>query len=41
VDYARELANKQDVELAVQNKDGKISQQDSHGNDPYPPKDKK
>jgi uncharacterized protein YdaT len=40
VDYARELAKKQEAELVVHNKDGKISQKDSHGNDPCPPKDK-
>ena len=41
VDYARELAKKQEAELVIHKKDGKISQKDSHGNDPCPPKDKK
>ena len=40
VDYARDLAKKQEAELVVHNKDGKISQKDSYGNDPCPPKDK-
>lgn len=40
VDYARDLAKKQEAELVIHNKDGKISQKDSYGNDPCPPKDK-
>ena len=40
VDYARDLAKKQGAELVVHNMDGTISQKDSHGNDPCPPKDK-
>jgi hypothetical protein len=40
VDLARELSRKQGAELVIHNKDGKISQKDSHGNDPCPPKDK-
>lgn len=39
VDYARDLAKKQEAELVIHNKDGKISQKDSYGNDPCPPKD--
>ncbi|WP_201333043.1 DUF2188 domain-containing protein [Nitratiruptor sp. YY09-18] len=38
VNYARELSRKQKTELVIHNKDGKIAQKDSHGNDPYPPK---
>lgn len=41
VDYARDLAKRQEAELVVHNKDGKISKKDSYGNDPCPPKDKK
>ncbi len=40
VDYARDLAKKQDAELVVHKKDVKISEKDSYGNDPCPPKDK-
>ena len=39
VDYARDLAKKQEAELVIHNKDGKISQKDSYGNDPCPPRD--
>jgi len=38
VDKAREISRNQKTELKIHNKDGKISQSDSHGNDPYPPK---
>ncbi len=38
VDAAREISRNQDTELRIHNMDGKISQSDSHGNDPYPPK---
>ena len=41
VDYARDLAKKQEAELVIHNKGGKISEKDSYGNDPCPPKDKK
>ncbi|RED49222.1 DUF2188 domain-containing protein [Aestuariispira insulae] len=37
VDTAREVSRNQKTELKIHNKDGKISQSDSHGNDPYPP----
>ncbi|MFU9047989.1 DUF2188 domain-containing protein [Acinetobacter tibetensis] len=36
-DRARALSQNQNTELVIHNKDGKISQKDSHGNDPYPP----
>ena len=36
-----ELAKKLKVEHVIHNKDGKISDKDSYGNDPFPPKDKK
>ncbi len=41
VDFARDHAKKQEAELVVHNKDGRISGRDSYGNDPCPPKDKK
>ena len=41
VDHAREISRNQQSELVIHNKDGKISNADSHGNDPYPPKDKR
>lgn len=39
VDRAREISRNQGSELIIHNRDGKISQCDSHGNDPCPPKD--
>lgn len=41
VDKGRIISKNQDTELVIHNKDGKISNPDSHGNDPCPPKDKK
>ena len=38
IDRAREISRNQDTELVIHNKDGKISQKDSHGNDPFPPR---
>jgi len=38
VDYARKISRNQRSELVIHNKDGKIRQKDSHGNDTYPPK---
>jgi len=38
IDRGREISRNQGSELVIHNKDGKISQSDSHGNDPYPPK---
>lgn len=38
VDRARDISRNAGTELRIHNKDGKISQSDSHGNDPYPPK---
>jgi len=37
----REISRNQRTELVIHNRDGKISNSDSHGNDPYPPKDRK
>ena len=36
-DRARKLSQNQNTELVIHNKDGKISQKDSHGNDTCPP----
>jgi hypothetical protein len=41
IDQARGISINQNSELVIHNKDGKISNTDSHGNDPYPPKDKR
>lgn len=38
VKAAREISQNQGTELKIHNKDGKISQSDSHGKDLYPPK---
>ena len=38
VDAARKISQNQSTELRIHNRDGKISQSDSHGNDPFPPK---
>lgn len=38
IEQAREISRNQESELVIHNRDGKISQSDSHGNDPNPPK---
>jgi Uncharacterized protein conserved in bacteria (DUF2188) len=38
VDFGRQLSRNQETELRIHNKDGRISQSDSHGRDPNPPK---
>lgn len=38
IDRARQISRNQDTELVIHNKNGRISQKDSHGNDPFPPK---
>lgn len=35
---ARQVARKQGTELRIHNKDGRIADSDSHGNDPFPPR---
>lgn len=40
VGWGREVSCNQKTEFRIHNLDGKISQSDSHGNDPNPPKDK-
>ncbi|MDP1658761.1 MAG: DUF2188 domain-containing protein [Methylotenera sp.] len=37
----RSISQNQNTELQIHGKDMKIQRSDSHGNDPYPPKDKK
>jgi len=38
VDYARKVSKNQGTELVIHNKNGRISQKESHGNDLFPPK---
>jgi len=38
VNRAREISQNLGSELVIHNQNGKISQSDSHGNDPCPPK---
>jgi uncharacterized protein YdaT len=38
IDRGREISQHKHAELVIHNKDGRISQSDSHGHDPYPPK---
>lgn len=40
VDRGREISRNQGSEFVIHNRNGRISQSDSHGNDPCPPKDK-
>ncbi len=39
VERAREISRNQGTELVIHNQDGKIAGADSHGHDPYPPRD--
>ena len=41
ISYAREIARKQQGELVIHGRDGKIRDKDSYGKDPCPPKDTK
>lgn len=41
VDAGRDRARQDKVEFVIHNKDGKISDSDSYGGDPNPPKDTK
>lgn len=38
IDAAREIARKQNSELVIHRRDGRIRDKDSHGKDPFPPK---
>lgn len=40
IDLGRKISQNQRTEFIIHNKDGKISNPDSHGNDPCPPKDR-
>ncbi len=37
-DKARELARRDQVELLIHGRNGKIRERDSYGNDPFPPR---
>lgn len=41
ISIGRDIAKNQQSELVIHNQDGKISNKNSFGNDPFPPKDKK
>ncbi|GFO59096.1 hypothetical protein GMST_14210 [Geomonas silvestris] len=41
IDRGRVISQNQGTELVIHNRDGKISNSDSHGNDPCPPRDTK
>ena len=41
VNKGRSISQNQHTELIIHNKDGRISNSDSHGHDPCPPKDRK
>jgi len=38
VERGRQIAKQDQTEHIIHNKDGKISQRNSYGNDPYPPR---
>lgn len=40
-DIARRIAKRKNAEVVIHDKNGRIRDKDSYGNDPYPPKDKK
>ncbi len=39
VAIAREISRNQETELQIHGRDGRIRRSDSHGNDPFPPRD--
>ena len=41
VEISRDLAKRDRVDSIIHNKDGKISDRDSYGPDPFPPRDTK
>ena len=41
IDKGREITKNQGSELVIHNLNGKISQSDSHGKDPCPPRDRR
>lgn len=38
IDQGRRISRNQGTEFVIHNKNGRISDSDSHGNDPFPPK---
>jgi hypothetical protein len=38
IDVGRRISQNQETELIIHNKNGRISESDSHGNDPFPPR---
>ena len=38
IDRGRQISRNQGTEFRIHNKDGRIADSDSHGNDPHPPK---
>ncbi len=38
IEQGRKISQNQKTELVIHNKNGKISDSDSHGNDPHPPR---
>jgi hypothetical protein len=40
IEFGRKIAKIEKSELIIHNRDGKISDKDSFGNDPLPPKDR-
>lgn len=41
IERGRLVSQNQGTEFVIHNRDGRISNSDSHGNDPCPPRDKK
>ncbi len=41
VEYAREVSRNQKTELLIHDTEGKIRRAASHGNDPFPPRDRR
>jgi hypothetical protein len=41
IKIGRIISQNQETELIIHGEDGKIQRADSHGNDPFPPRDKK
>ena len=41
IKYAIQISKKQGAELVIHNKDGRVANPNSYGNDPHPPIDKK
>lgn len=41
IERAKEQAKRENTEVVIHRKDGRIRDSDSYGNDPFPPRDKK